>query len=68
MYRSQRRLEMAGHVVKRVLKQPEVDKTLLQGTALWKWDEVSERPATRVPLRQYTVPMLGHAIVRAPCV
>ena len=32
---------MAGHVPKRVLKLPEVDKILLEGTSLYKWEEVS---------------------------
>ena len=32
---------MAGHVPKRVLRQPEVDKILLEGTSLHRWEEVS---------------------------
>ena len=32
---------MAGHVPKRVLRQPEVDKILLEGTTLHRWEEVS---------------------------
>ena len=31
---------MAGHVPRRLLKQPDIDKCLLAGTTLWKWDEV----------------------------
>lgn len=31
---------MAGHVPKRVLRQPEVDKILLEGTTLYRWEEV----------------------------
>ena len=31
---------MAGHVPRRLLKQPDIDKCLLDGTKLWKWDEV----------------------------
>ena len=31
---------MAGHVPKRHLKLPEVDKLLLGGCVLWKWDDV----------------------------
>ena len=31
---------MAGNVPKRILKQPEVDKCLLGGTRLWKFEEV----------------------------
>ena len=31
---------MAGNIPKRVLKQPEVDKCLLGGTRLWKFEEV----------------------------
>lgn len=31
---------MAGNVPKRVLKHPEVDKCLLGGTRLWKFEEV----------------------------
>lgn len=31
---------MAGHVPRRLLKQPEVDECLLSGTKLWKWEEV----------------------------
>ena len=30
---------MAGHVPKRILKQPEVDK-LLNGCVLWRWEDV----------------------------
>ena len=33
---------MAGNVPKRVLKQPEVDKCLLGGTRLWKFEEVRQ--------------------------
>ena len=32
---------MAGHVTKRHLKLPEVDKLLLEGCVLWKWEDVS---------------------------
>ena len=31
---------MAGHVEKRHLKLPEVDKLLLDGCVLWKWEDV----------------------------
>ena len=31
---------MAGNVPKRVLRQPEVDKCLIAGTRLWKFEEV----------------------------
>ena len=33
---------MAGNIPKRVLKQPEVDKCLLGGTRLWKFEEVHQ--------------------------
>ena len=33
-------MEMAGHVEKRHLKLPEVDKFLLDGCVLWKWEDV----------------------------
>ncbi len=31
---------MAGHVPRRLLKQPDIDKCLLGGTTLWKWEDV----------------------------
>lgn len=33
---------MACYVPKRHLKPPEVEKLLLDGCVLWKWDEVSQ--------------------------
>jgi phosphatidylinositol phospholipase C beta len=35
---------MAGHVPKRHLKLPEVDKLLLDGVILWKWEEGDPTP------------------------
>ena len=43
--------EMAGHVEKRHLKLPDVDKLLLEGCVLWKWDEVNRNMCS------YTVSM-----------
>ena len=40
---------MAGNVPKRILKQPEVDKCLLGGTRLWKFEEVQYVLSKTVP-------------------
>jgi len=42
---------MAGHVPKRILHHPEVHKCLLEGTVLFKSDDVSQRTCDRQTYR-----------------
>ena len=47
---------MAGNVPKRVLKQPEVDKCLLGGTRLWKFEEVHHQFSILTSYNSYWYP------------